>query len=57
MPYNLFTKVKAGKKLFCMEAINSGKKYCYKSKADRAMGMKMHHAFDTRWKPTGKAKA
>ncbi len=40
-----------------METKSSGKVYCYKSKADRATGMKMHHAFDSGWKPTGKAKS
>ena len=55
MPYRLYTKLKAGKKLFCMETISSGKNYCYKTKADRDTGMKMHHAFKSGWKPTGKA--
>ena len=57
MPYDLFTKEKEGKKLFCMKNKSTGKTYCYKSKADREKGQKMHEAFRHGWKPTGKAKA
>jgi hypothetical protein len=40
-----------------MESLDTGKTYCYKSKADREQGMQMHHAFKGGWKPTGKAKS
>lgn len=56
MPYDLFTKVIKGQKKYCMRTKSTGKVYCYKSKSDRATGMKMHHAFDSGWKPTGKTK-
>lgn len=56
MPYEKFTRVIKGAKKWCMKSLDSGKTYCYKSKADRDKGMQMHEAFKHGWKPTGKAK-
>ena len=45
MPYDLFTKKREGKEVYCMTSKNTGKTYCYKSKADRENGMRMHEMF------------
>ena len=57
MPYDLFTKKREGGTVYCMTSKDTGKTYCYKSKADREKGMRMHEAFKHGWKPTGKAAA
>ena len=54
MPYDKFTKIREGKKVFCMTSKNTGKTYCYKSKADRAEGMRMHEAYAHGFKQTKK---
>jgi len=56
MPYDLFTKKVKGKKKYCMTSKDSGKTYCSNSAAARKKMMKLHEAFKTGWKPTGKAK-
>jgi len=56
MPYALSTKKVKGKNKWCMTSEDTGKTYCYKSKAARERGMQMHEAFKHGWKPTGKAK-
>jgi len=45
MPYNNFTKLREGKKVFCMESLDTGKVYCYKSKQARSEGQRIHEMF------------
>ena len=52
MPYRNFTKVIEGKTKYCMEAIRTGKTYCYDSPKAREKAKGMHHAFARGFKPT-----
>jgi len=54
MPYNLSTKIKDGKKKWCMTAKDTGKTYCYDSAEARSKGMQMHEAYSKGWHPTKK---
>lgn len=45
MPYTLTTQKRKGKNVFCMISKDTGKKYCYKSKAAREKGMRVHEMF------------
>jgi hypothetical protein len=45
MPWRNYTQQREGKTFYCMETIATGKKYCYKSKADREEGKRMHKMF------------
>ena len=56
MPYTTRTKMRNGKKVYCMTSSDTGKTYCYKSMAAMKKGQKMHEAFKHGFKPTGKAK-
>lgn len=56
MPYSKFTKKVKGKKKYCTRHKTKGTVVCYSSKAKRKTGIKMRHAFDSGWRPTGKAK-
>lgn len=52
MPYLLSTRVKEGKRKYCMTSKDSGKTYCYDSPEARKKGMRMHEAFKHGFKPT-----
>lgn len=52
MPYTKYATTRNGKKVFCMKNISTGKKYCYKSKADRKEGMRLHEAYSHGFKQT-----
>jgi hypothetical protein len=52
MPYKTFKD----KKGYAMTSLDTGKTYHYKTAAARKKGMKMHEAYKSGWKPTGKAK-
>ena len=54
MPYRDFTKKEEGKTKYCMEAIRTGKTYCYDSPAAREKAKSMHEAFAHGFKPTRK---
>lgn len=54
MPYILSSKVKEGKRKFCMQNKDTGKTYCYGSAEERKKGMQMHEAFSHGFKPTQK---
>ena len=54
MPYRNFTKQVGGKTKYCMEAIRTGKTYCYDSPETRKKGAKMHEMFAHGFKPTRK---
>ena len=41
------TKMREGKKMYCMTAKSSGKEYCYHSEESRKKGMAMHEAYKT----------
>mgnify|MGYP001609705307 CR=1 FL=1 len=56
MPYTLGTKMREGKKMYCMTAKDSGKEYCYHSEEARKNGMRMHEAYKHGFKPTQKGK-
>lgn len=45
MPYNFSTKIKNGKKLFCMTSKETKRTYCFKSLSARKKGEKMHEMF------------
>jgi len=45
MPYRDFTKKEEGKTKYCMEAIRTGKTYCYDSPAAREKAKSMHEMF------------
>ena len=54
MPYRDFTKKEEGKTKYCMEAIRTGKTYCYDSPAAREKAKSMHEAFTHGFRPTRK---
>lgn len=54
MPYDFFTKKREGKEVYCMTSKRTGKTYCYKSKADRKEGMRLHEAYSHGFKMTNK---
>jgi len=45
MPYRNFTKQVGGKTKYCMEAIRTGKTYCYDSSEAREKGARTHEMF------------
>ena len=45
MPYRNFTKTEEGKTKYCMEAINTGKTYCYDSEGAREKAKGLHEMF------------
>jgi hypothetical protein len=45
MPYERFTRKVEGKDKYCIKSLDSKKTYCYRSKADREKGAKMHEIF------------
>lgn len=54
MPYQKFTKTVKGKKKYCTRNKNTGKVRCFSSKGKRKTMIKMAHAYDSGWKPTGR---
>lgn len=52
MPYNFSTRIKQGKKKFCMTSRDTGKTYCYDSEEERKKGAHLHEAFKHGFKPT-----
>jgi len=54
MPYRDFTKKEEGKTKYCMEAIRTGKTYCYDSPAAREKAKSMHEMFAHGFRPTRK---
>jgi len=45
MPYRLSTKIRDGRKKWCMTAIHTGKTYCYDSEEARSKGIQMHQRY------------
>ena len=45
MPYTTKTKMRNGKKVYCMTSSDTGKTYCYKSMAAMKKGKKIHEMF------------
>ena len=54
MPYRNFTKQIEGKTKYCMEAIRTGKTYCYDSPEAREKGARTHEMFAHGFRPTRK---
>ena len=54
MPYRNFTKQVGGKTKYCMEAIRTGKTYCYDSSEAREKGARTHEMFAHGFRPTRK---
>ena len=54
MPYRNFTKQVGGKTKYCMEAIRTGKTYCYDSSEAREKGARTHEMFAHGFRPTKK---
>jgi len=50
MPYSRFSKIRKGKKVYCLKNIRTGKVYCSTTKAKREKTARLHEIYKHRKK-------